>query len=403
MPITKNIASFTLKNVRFLSNRKLKFILLVVIIAFGITVPLAIFFGFTPGSLITIENAFPNLNFNHPVGIYIAPDSTNRCFVLEQAGIIKVFENNQTTASYEVFLNLTSKVAAGGELGLLGFAFHPNFSINGFLYVDYTAPGPLRTVISRFKVDDSLPNKANVSSEFIILEVTQPYSNHKGGQLAFGPNDGYLYIAMGDGGSGGDPLGNAQNRSSLLGKVLRIDVDSGLPYAIPADNPFRNNSFGYCAEIWAYGFRNPWRFSFDTETGWLWAGDVGQNSWEEIDIISGGMNYGWNIMEGFQCYNSPSCNTTGLVPPIFDYGRTVGHSITGGFVYRGAELPWLTGKYVYGDFVFGTIWALEYDGSQAINSPLLETNLLISSFGVDQNNELYICAYNGFIYKILPL
>ncbi|MDD1778043.1 MAG: PQQ-dependent sugar dehydrogenase [Candidatus Helarchaeota archaeon] len=333
----------------------------------------------------------------------MAPDSTNRCFVLEQGGIIKVFENNQTTTSYEIFLNITSQVATGGELGLLGFVFHPNFSLNGYFYVDYTASDPLRTVISRFKVDDSLPNKANASSELIILEVIQPYTNHKGGQLAFGPDDGYLYIAMGDGGSGGDPLGNAQNRSSLLGKILRIDVDAGLPYAIPIDNPFRNNSLGYREEIWAYGLRNPWRFSFDTETGWLWTGDVGQGSWEEIDIIQGGKNYGWNIMEGFECYNSPSCNITGLVLPIFSYGRSSGHSIIGGFIYRGSELGWLNGRYIYGDFVFGTIWALEYDGSQAINSLLIDTDLLITSFGLDQDNELFICAYNGIIYKILPL
>nr|MDO8082758.1 PQQ-dependent sugar dehydrogenase [Candidatus Freyarchaeota archaeon] len=351
-----------------------------------------------------VELAFPYLVFDHPVGIYHAGDESNRLFVLEQPGVIKVFNNSVNTTTAGVFLDIRDRVLYFGEQGLLGLAFHPNFTTNDYFYVDYVADNPRRTVIARYTINQTNPDQANKSSEQIILEVLQPFENHKGGQLAFGPDDGYLYIALGDGGWGGDPLGNAQNLSTLLGKILRIDVNTASPplnYSIPPTNPF-NNTQGYREEIYAYGLRNPWRFSFDNVTDWLWVADVGQNAWEEIDIILSGKNYGWNIMEGNHCYSPPSgCNRTGLELPIWEYSHFVGHSITGGFVYRGSALPELSGSYIYGDFEYGQIWALNYDGVNPTNNTLLvDTNLLITSFGVDENNELYIVDYNGGIYLL---
>lgn len=313
-----------------------------------------------------VRVAFPNLSFNNPVGIYAAGDGSNRLFVVEQQGIIKVFKNMENVTSASVFLDIRNRVVSGGELGLLGLAFHPRFSLNGYLYVDYTANNPLRTVFSRFQISSNDVNKAEVNSEFVLLQVQQPYANHKGGQIVFGP-DGCLYIALGDGGGAGDPLGNGQDLSTLLGKILRIDVDTtsgNMNYGIPRDNPFVGNSKGCREEIFAYGLRNPWRFSFDRETGLLWAGDVGQDRIEEIDIIKNGKNYGWNIMEGTLCYSPPSgCNKTGLEQPIWEYDHTLGFSVTGGFVYRGSRLTELKGAYIYGDYGSGRIWSLRYNGS----------------------------------------
>jgi glucose/arabinose dehydrogenase len=283
-------------------------------------------------------------------------------------------------------------------------AFHPRFSTNGFFYVDYTAGSPLRTVVARYNVSQDDLDHADRNSELVLLEVLQPFSNHNGGQLAFGP-DGYLYIALGDGGGAGDPQGNAQNRSNLLGKILRIDIDktSGdLRYGIPSDNPFVGNTVGYREEIFAYGLRNPWRFSFDTATGWLWTADVGQNRVEEVDIIQGGGNYGWDIMEGDLCYNSTQgCNQTGLQQPIWTYVRDQGISVTGGFVYRGSSLTGLGGWYLYGDYGSGRIWALQYDGTVAVNKELANTDLNITSFGLDEQNELYVCDFKGKIYRFV--
>ncbi|MFX1255433.1 MAG: PQQ-dependent sugar dehydrogenase [Promethearchaeota archaeon] len=351
-----------------------------------------------------VKNAFPNLSFENPVGIYHAGDGTNRLFVVEQKGVIHVFENSKDVSSTQVFLDITDQVLFGGEQGLLGLAFHPNFTENGYFYVDYTKTNPRRTVIARFTIDSVDPNQADEASELVLLEVEQPYSNHNGGQIAFGP-EGYLYIALGDGGSAGDPLNNAQRRTTLLGSILRINVDTtsdGLNYAIPIDNPFSGNTEGYRKEIYAYGLRNPWRFSFDPVTGWLWTGDVGQDAWEEIDIIESGKNYGWKIMEGNHCYSPPvSCDTSGLELPIWEYGHNVGTSVTGGFVYRGSSLPDLNGSYIYGDYVFGQIWSLNYNGvDTTINTLLVDTPLLIASFGIDQQNELYICAFDGKIYQL---
>jgi len=354
----------------------------------------------------TVEVAFPNLSFDRPIGIYNAGDSSDRLFVVEQSGVIYVFENQKNTTAATVFLDIRELVDSQGfEEGLLGLAFHPNFEHNGFFYVDYTASDPRRTVIARYSVLTDDPNRADKASAHVLLEIAQPYSNHNGGQLAFGP-DGFLYIALGDGGSAGDPHGNGQNRTTLLGKILRIDVDRtsmGLNYGIPSDNPFAGNALGFREEIYAYGFRNPWRFSFDFESGWLWAADVGQNSVEEVDIVNKGANYGWNIMEGDICFNpSSGCNQTGLTLPTWSYNHTLGSSVTGGFVYRGSEHPELMGSYIYGDFGSGRIWALRYDGANApVNTELLDSNLSIPSFGVDEQNELYICDYDGGIYKLV--
>lgn len=352
---------------------------------------------------VELQNAFPTLNFDRPVDLQFPTDGTNRLFVLEQEGLISVFENDRNVATSTVFLDIRDKVQdSGNEEGLLGLAFHPDYQNNGYFYVDYTADNPDRTVIARYQVSQANPDSAIKESEFVILEVGQPFSNHNAGQIVFG-SDGYLYITMGDGGSGGDPQGNGQNLGTLLGSILRIDVNQtqgDLNYAIPPDNPFVANQREFREEIYAYGLRNPWRISFDPETGWLWAADVGQNQYEEIDIIESGKNYGWNIMEGFHCYNAANCDTTDLTLPIWEYSHSVGQSITGGYVYRGTRLPDLVGKYIYADFVSGRIWALEYDGTgEPANSLLMNSNLQIAAFGLDRDNELYMCAFDGNIYQ----
>ncbi len=370
---------------------------------------LAVIFSFTgcskSSAQFEIVPAFPNLTFEQPVDFQFPDDNSNRLFVVEQPGKIFVFENNADVATKQLFLDLTNKVLFGGEQGLLGLAFHPDYKNNGYFFVDYTTSNPRRTVISRFKVSDDNPNTADKNSEVVLIEVAQPYSNHNGGQIAFGP-DGYLYISLGDGGSAGDPQDNAQNLKSHLGKILRIDVNqtSGESnYSIPDDNPFKNNTNGLKEEIYAWGLRNVWRFSFDNSTKKLWAADVGQNAWEEIHIIEKGKNYGWRILEGFHCFNpSSNCDTTNLTMPIWEYphNQDGGYSITGGYVYKGKNALEIYNKYVYGDFVTGNIWALEYDGKNVKNNLLFKTNHSIATFGIDQNNELYFTNYaTGKIYK----
>lgn len=353
-----------------------------------------------------VENAFPNLSFSNPLYLDHAGDGSNRLFVVEQGGTIQVFENDPSTSNATTFLDISDRLTSGGERGLLGLAFHPDYENTGYFYVNYTTDNEGNTVISRFQVSSGDPDQADPNSETILLEYDQPFSNHNGGHLAFGP-DGYLYIASGDGGSGGDPQNNAQNRSTLLGALLRIDVDgssNGNEYAIPTDNPFAGNSEGFREEIYAYGLRNPWRFSFDSQNGDLLAGDVGQNAYEEIDIIESGSNYGWNIMEGNHCYDADTCDTDGLVPPVWEYSHDLGRSITGGYVYRGSALSRLTGRYIYGDFVTGIIWALEFsDPDNPTNTELVNSDLSISSFGTDADDELYICSFDGNIYKLVEV
>jgi hypothetical protein len=353
-------------------------------------------------SQLQIVEAFPNLNFNSPVDIQNAGDGSNRIFIVEQGGTIKVFENDPDVSNAEIFMSITDRVSSGGEMGLLGLAFHPQFPDSPYFYVDYTAGSPHGTIISRFELTGV--NAGDPSSEKKLLEVSQPYSNHNGGQIVFGP-DNYLYISLGDGGSGGDPQNHAQTLSSLLGKILRIDVDNiddGLKYAIPKDNPFYQNSAGIAEEIFAYGLRNVWRFSFDSATGELWAGDVGQNDWEEIDIIIKGKNYGWRITEGNHCYNpSSGCDFTGIELPVWEYDHSSsgGYSVTGGYVYHGSDADELTNKYVYADYVNGNMWALSKVGNEYQNELLFNTSYNVSTFGVDEQNELYFASYGGSIYK----
>ena len=352
-------------------------------------------------------DAFPRLTFDEPVDLQNASDASGRLFVVERRGVIRVVGDWGEGPTKRVFLDITGRVMSEGiEEGLLGLAFDPDFKSNGYFYVDYVGRGRLRTVISRFRVSASNPDSADPRSETVILEVPQPYSNHKGGQIAFGP-DGYLYIALGDGGSERDPDNRGQDLTELLAKILRIDVRSGYqsrPYSIPPDNPFVGNKHGWRDETYAYGLRNPWRFSFDKIGGKLWAADVGQDRFEEIDIIEKGKNYGWRIMEGMHCYKPDPCDGAGLTLPIWEYAHDArgGNSITGGYVYRGSQLPDLYGKYIYGDFVSGRIWALAYDGKRPpANTELVRTDLSISSFGIDQNGEIYICDLNGHICRLV--
>ncbi len=347
--------------------------------------------------------AFPHLEFTRPVDFQSSRDGSGRLFVVEQHGKIYVFDNSPYVTTKKVFLDITDRVNdRRNEEGLLGLAFHSQFSSNGLFFVNYTAENPRRTVIARFSANPYNAASADKGSEKILLEVPQPYSNHNGGQITFGA-DNYLYVAIGDGGSGGDPQSNGQNPKTLLGAILRIDVDTAsasMVYGIPPDNPFSGNREGFREEIFAYGLRNPWRFSFDESIDRMWAGDVGQNKYEEIDIIQKGGNYGWNIMEGFHPYRNKAGNDSiSLIALVWEYDHSVGQSITGGFVYHGTAATELTGLYIYADYVSGKIWGLRYGDKKNIrNNLLMDTDLYISSFGVDDKNELYICSFDGKIY-----
>ena len=352
-----------------------------------------------------VERAFPKLTFRRLTNLVQPDDGLDRIFVTEQAGRVMVFPNDQSADDPQVFLDIRDRVNEGGnEEGLLGIAFDPDYKGNGHFYLYYSASGPRRSVLSRFSVSSDSPDKADPASEVVILEVRQPFSNHNGGQLAFGP-DGYLYVGLGDGGSGGDPLGNGQDPGTLLGSILRIDVSSVTEeetYRIPPDNPFVGRP-GAREEVWAYGLRNPWRFSFDDETGLLWVADVGQKGWEEIDVVGKGLNYGWNIMEGAHCFSpSSGCDTFGLELPVAEYDRSGGCSVTGGYVYRGDRLSSLRGAYVYGDFCSGKIWGLRFDDSVVIEERLLvDSNLSITSFGQDLAGSLYVLSRNDGIYRLV--
>lgn len=349
-----------------------------------------------------VVDAFPDITFNRPLDLQNAGDKSGRLFIVEQPGRIYVLKD-ENAKEKEIFLDIENLVNdRGNEQGLLGLAFHPDYERNGYFYVNYTDNNG--TVISRFRESNDI-NKADSGSELILLKFDQPFTNHNGGGMAFGP-DGYLYIATGDGGSGGDPLGNGQNRRTLHGNILRIDVDrrdQGLNYAIPEDNPFVDNKEGFREEIYAYGLRNPWRFSFDSFNGNLFAADVGQNAVEEINLIEKGKNYGWNIMEGTKMFSpDPKVDSNTLEPPIYEYLHPLGRSITGGYVYRGQEYKELEGLYIYGDFISGIIWALKYeDGKEPINIILAETNLRISSFGLSENKELFLTSFDGKVYRLI--
>jgi glucose/arabinose dehydrogenase len=361
--------------------------------------------GEIPAGEVAVVEAYPGLSFERPVGVYSVPDGSGRLFVVEQGGLMRGFADDPGAGAAPVFMDLRDRVNDGGnEEGLLGLAFHPDFDGNGRFYLDYTAANPRRTVLAEYRVDSVDPDRGNPGTERVILEIPQPFSNHNGGQIAFGP-DGFLYLALGDGGGAGDPEGNGQDPTSLLGSILRIDVDHpdpGKPYGIPSDNPFVGNTQGYREEIFAYGFRNPWRFSFDPETGALWTGDVGQNRTEEIDVVAKGGNYGWNVMEGSACYApSSGCDRSGLTLPVAEYGRDQGFSVTGGFVYRGSAIPGLEGQYLFADFGTGRIWALDAGDPGASQArEILRTDLNIASFGVDGAGEILLCAFDGRIYRL---
>ncbi len=330
----------------------------------------------------------------NPTCIVNAGDGSGRIFLCEQSGVIRVLAGGALLP--DPFLDISGRVSCCGEQGLLSVAFPPSYAATGRFYVNYTDTGG-DTVISRFRIASDA-TVADPDSEQVILHIAQPYSNHNGGQLQFGP-DGFLYIGMGDGGSGGDPGNRAQDPAELLGKLLRIDVDSGAePYAIPASNPLRD-SRRYRSEIWALGLRNPWRFSFDRATGDLWIADVGQNRWEEIDrqpaASGGGENYGWRRLEGTHCYGSSTCSTADLVLPIAEYSHDEGCSVTGGYVYRGALFPRLLGTYLFGDYCSGTLWKLQRDGASWASAVALQTPYAISTFGEDEGGELYLADYDG--------
>jgi glucose/arabinose dehydrogenase len=353
----------------------------------------------TPASTTTFPD--PNAYTWQPLDIpslqrpvNLQADGSGRLFVIEKPGRIRIIENNQLLET--PFLVITDRVGSNcNEQGLLGLAFHPRYQENGRFFVNYTDTSGGDTVIARFQVSSD-PNVADPNSEVQLLGIDQPFPNHNGGVLAFGP-DGYLYAGLGDGGSQGDPNGNAQNTSVLLGKILRIDVDSAEPYAIPSDNPFGN-------EVWAYGFRNPWRFSFDRTTGDLYIGDVGQNQWEEIDFLPagspGGANFGWDHREGAHDYEGGG--PEGMIDPVAEYSHPEGGcSVTGSYVYRGSMPEW-QGIYLYGDYCTGMIWGLiQVDGGWQTQL-LFDVDATITSFGQDEQGEIYMISDNGGIFRLAP-
>jgi len=329
-----------------------------------------------------------------------AGDGSGRLYVVEQRGVIWRIAADGTV-DRTPFLNITDRVGSGGERGLLGLAFHPGFAGNGRFFVDYTDRDG-DSVVSEFEVGADGLGAAD--SEGVLLEIDQPFANHNGGMLAFGP-DGYLYIGTGDGGSGGDPLGNGQSLTTLLGKILRIDVDGDEPYEVPEGNPFPPDGL---PEIWDWGLRNPWRFSFDRATGALWIGDVGQGQHEEVDAEpagAGGRNYGWNVMEASHCYAIANCDKDGLTLPVAEYSHRLGCSITGGYVYRGRAYPALVGQYVFSDYCSGNLWAI--DAAEAMASGSIEptqygtAEMNPTTFGEDESGELYLANGSGQVYRLV--
>ncbi len=335
-----------------------------------------------------------------PIGLFHAADGSGRLFILEQAGRILIWQGGEMLP--DVYLDIRNRVGSQGfEQGLLGLAFHPKYSENGYYFVNYTdRQGD--TVIARFTVDAQKPNYSDASTEKILLRVDQPYANHNGGMLAFGP-DGYLYIGLGDGGSAGDPQGNGQSINSLLGKILRLDIDQDDPYAIPADNPYPQGQA--LPEIWAYGLRNPWRFSFDALTGDLFIADVGQNQWEEINYLPAdspaGVNFGWNFFEASMPYSGQAADPASMVFPVFEYNHAQGCSVTGGYTYRGKQIPELYGVYLFGDYCSGNVWGVVRDSQNTWqNSLLFENQGSITSFGVDEQGEVYLLLFSGQVYRL---
>ena len=357
------------------------------------------------GSAVSLTATRVASGLSRPVDLQAAGAGDCRLFVVEQAGRIKVVRNGAVGAT---FLDISGRLVSGGERGLLGLAFHPRYAENGRFFVNYTNRDG-DTHISEFRANPPSGDTADAGSEKRLLFVEQPFANHNGGGLAFGP-DGHLYIALGDGGSGGDPQGNGQRLDTHLGKMLRIDVDSASPYAVPRDNPFVSRA-GALPEIFSYGLRNPWRFSFDTATGEMLIADVGQNAVEEISVGSrrGGENFGWNTTEGSACFRpSSGCATAGLTLPVSEYRHPSGRSITGGYVYRGRRMPFLHGTYFYADYVQpGFIRSFRLQGGAAVDARDRSSELgaglnNVSSFGLDADGEIHIVDHDGEIYRIDP-
>ena len=370
---------------------------------------LAFFLLATPASAqLSVEVAFPDLTFSAPVGIEHDPVDAERLYVVEQGGVIRAFDIDPEVASTDAYLDITDRVSSGGERGLLGLAFHPDYAENGYVFVNYTVGSPLRSRVSRFTRSTADPTTADPTTELVLLEIDQPFGNHNGGGLTFGP-DGYLYASFGDGGSANDPEENGQDPTTLLGSILRLDVDGGgaapdcggedANYTVPP-NEIADGPGGACDEIYAWGLRNPWRFSFDRVSGQGWIADVGQNQWEEIDVMEDGGNYGWNTYEGNACFDGP-CDPEGLIFPVWEYNHSLGCSITGGYVYRGSDAAAeLGGKYVYGDFCSGRLWALDVSGLEPTNEQLpVGTFGSLTSFGEDADGELYFVRTNGLVYR----
>jgi len=364
------------------------------------------------GPTVAVEPVFQGVSFNGLVRLLQAPGDSSRWFAVEQRGMVWVFDNVPNVATTSLFIDISARVNSGpSEAGLLGMAFHPDWGTNGNfeVFLSYTRSGaPLESVVSRFY---SLDNGVTLDGgiEEMIMTVLQPDGNHNGGNIEFGP-DGYLYGGWGDGGGAGDSRDNAQNPANLLGTFTRVDVDGGIPYAIPLDNPFAENGTctqgigsAPCPEIFAWGLRNPWRWSFDRSTGDLWVGDVGQGAIEEVDIINLGNNYGWRCREGTTVFDTSGNCPTGLVDPITQYDHSVGQSITGGYVYRGSAIADLRGYYVFGDFVTGRILALPAtSGTGSAANELLDTSLSISSFALGNDDELYVLDYAaGGIHQVV--
>jgi glucose/arabinose dehydrogenase len=403
-------------------------------VGLGLAAWFVLWFGVSRPTAVTAQGSitWPDVSLslyatglNQAVHITHAGDGTGRMFTVERGGLIRIVKGGALLGT--PFLDIAGQVGdENNEQGLLSLAFPPDYASQGIFYVYYTDNSG-DSVVARYRVTSD-PDVADPGSEEIILTIDQPYKNHNGGQLAFGPNDSYLYIGTGDGGSAGDPENRAQDPSSLLGKLLRIDVEPTqaisaehsvyLPilftgkgptdvqgaYRIPPDNPYTQTP-GYRGEIWALGLRNPWRFSFDRVTGDLYTGDVGQNSYEEVDYQAaaspGGENYGWRIMEGLHCYNAESCDMTGLVLPVAEYDHSQGCSVTGGLVYRGGDYAGMQGVYFYADYCSGRLWGLKHDGVAWQSALLLETGHSVASFGEDEAGNLYLSDYfNGDIYKI---
>ncbi len=332
------------------------------------------------------------IGLNKPVGIAVAPGENARMYIIEKGGLVKIFADGKLQRS--AFLDIEDLVSTGPEQGLLSIAFPPAYPSDKRVFVNFTdrqGDSIIGTFVPKQK------DRLDEESLSVVLKVVQPAANHNGGQLTFGP-DGYLYVALGDGGGQGDPSGNAQNKRSMLGKILRIDVSDPERYRIPPDNPLAPGNHSL-AEIWALGFRNPWRFSFDRATGRLFAGDVGQNSREEIDLVERGKNYGWNTFEGTSCFKPP-CDAAKFTAPIAEYSRDEGISVTGGFVYRGKKIPELYGRYVFGDYGSGTIWMLTEQNDSWKREVLFKTNRHITSFAEDAEGELYALTMEGEVAKI---